>query len=121
VNGHDRIEELRVSIDALDRRIVALLAERTAVVRELTEFKQDEQTVRSPRRVEQVIAKVRGLADAQGLPPAIAEAVYRTLIAELTDLQLRRLAERRAGAGTPTAAASATPASAAPAAVNGAA
>ncbi|MGC0327351.1 isochorismate pyruvate lyase [Streptomyces sp. SAI-170] len=107
MSGTDRIEELRVSIDALDRRIVALLAERTAVVRELTEFKQDEQTVRSPQRVEQVIAKVRDLADAQGMPPAIAEAVYRTLIRELTDLQLRRLAERRAAA--------------APAAANGAA
>ncbi|PKW10908.1 isochorismate pyruvate lyase [Streptomyces sp. 1222.5] len=116
MNGHDRIEELRVSIDALDRQIVALLAERTAVVRELTEFKQDEQTVRSPRRVEQVIAEVRGLADAQGMPPGIAEAVYRTLIDELTNLQLRRLAERRAAAGTPTA-----PVPAASAAVNGAA
>ncbi|MFJ5774445.1 chorismate mutase [Streptomyces sp. NPDC093094] len=96
MSGPERIEELRVSIDALDRQIVALLAERTAVVRELTEFKNDEETVRSPRRVEQVIAKVRGLADAEGMPAAIAEAVYRTLIKELTDLQLRRLHERRA-------------------------
>jgi isochorismate pyruvate lyase len=104
VSGTDRIEELRVCIDALDRQIVALLAERTAVVRELTEFKQDEQTVRSPRRVEQVIARVRGLADEEGMPPAIAEAVYRTLIRELTDLQLRRLAERRAAAAPPAAA-----------------
>lgn len=96
MSGTDRIEELRVSIDALDRSIVALLAERTAVVRELTEFKHDEETVRSPRRVEQVIARVRALADAHGMPPAVAEAVYRTLIDELTVLQLRRLEERRA-------------------------
>jgi isochorismate pyruvate lyase len=65
------------------------------VVRELTEFKRDEETVRSPGRVEQVVAKVRGLAEEQGMPPAIAEATYRTLIAELTRMQLERLAERR--------------------------
>lgn len=94
--GRARIDELRGSIDVLDRRIVALLAERTQVVRELTEHKRDEETVRSPGRVEQVISKVRALADEQGLEPGIAEATYRTLIAELTDLQLRRLAERRA-------------------------
>ncbi|MFF2521908.1 chorismate mutase [Streptomyces liangshanensis] len=96
--GHARIDELRGSIDVLDRQIVRLLAERTGVVMELTEHKRDEQTVRSPGRVEQVIEKVRRLADEQGMPPGIAEATYRTLIKELTDLQMVRLAERRAAA-----------------------
>ncbi|MBM4794368.1 chorismate mutase [Streptomyces sioyaensis] len=104
MTGPERIDELRVAIDALDRQIIALLARRTAIVRELTEFKNDEEAVRSPGRVEQVIEKVRGLADEQGMPAGIAEAVYRTLIAELTDLQMERLAARRATAdraGTP--------------------
>ncbi|MFJ2404840.1 chorismate mutase [Streptomyces xanthochromogenes] len=98
VAGAERIDELRLSVDALDRQIVALLAQRTAVVRELTAFKKDEETVRSPGRVAQVIEKVRGLAVEEGMPPGIAERVYRTLITELTDLQMELLAERRAAA-----------------------
>ncbi|MGW5528004.1 chorismate mutase [Streptomyces xanthochromogenes] len=98
VAGAERIDELRLSVDALDRQIVALLAQRTAVVRELTTFKKDEETVRSPGRVAQVIEKVRGLAVEEGMPPGIAESVYRTLITELTDLQMELLAERRAAA-----------------------
>ncbi|MEK2488154.1 chorismate mutase [Kitasatospora purpeofusca] len=98
-----RIEELRLSVDALDRRIVGLLAERTAVVRELTGFKRDEETVRSPGRVEQVVAKVRGLADEHGMPPGIAEATYRTLIDELTGMQMVLLEERRAAAAAAAA------------------
>ncbi|MDI3405787.1 chorismate mutase [Streptomyces cavernicola] len=98
MTGAERIDELRGSIDGLDRQIVAMLAERTRVVRELTVHKRDEETVRSPGRVEQVIAKVRRLADESGMPPGIAEATYRTLIAELTELQLDLLAERRAAA-----------------------
>ncbi|MFJ4476043.1 chorismate mutase [Streptomyces xanthochromogenes] len=98
VAGAERIDELRLSVDALDRQIVALLAQRTAVVRELTAFKKDEETVRSPGRVAQVIEKVRGLAVEEGMPPGIAESVYRTLITELTDLQMELLAERRAAA-----------------------
>ncbi|MER7753313.1 chorismate mutase [Kitasatospora sp. NPDC097643] len=90
------IDELRLSIDALDRQIVALLAERTRVVRELTEYKRDEEQVRSTGRVEQVIDKVRGLAGEHGMPPGIAEATYRTLIDQLTRMQLDRLAERQA-------------------------
>ncbi|MFD7337588.1 chorismate mutase [Streptomyces violascens] len=98
MTGPERIDELRVSIDALDRQIIALLAQRTAVVRELTEFKNDEETVRSPGRVAQVIEKVRRFAADEGMPPGIAESVYRTLITELTDLQMSLLAERRAAA-----------------------
>ncbi|MFD7539079.1 chorismate mutase [Streptomyces sp. NPDC059819] len=94
-----RIDELRLSVDALDRQIVGLLAQRTLVVRELTAFKTDEETVRSPGRVAQVIEKVRSLAVEEGMPPGIAESVYRTLITELTDLQMELLAERRASAG----------------------
>ncbi|MFF3978587.1 chorismate mutase [Streptomyces sp. NPDC001828] len=96
--GAERIDELRLSIDALDRQIVALLAQRTVVVRELTAFKNDEETVRSPGRVAQVIEKVRRLAVEEGMPPGIAESVYRVLITELTDLQMELLAERRASA-----------------------
>ncbi|GAA4112432.1 chorismate mutase [Streptomyces hundungensis] len=97
--GAQRIDELRLSVDALDRQIVGLLAQRTLVVRELTAFKTDEETVRSPGRVAQVIEKVRSLAVEEGMPPGIAESVYRTLITELTDLQMKLLAERRASAG----------------------
>ncbi|MCA6095479.1 chorismate mutase [Streptomyces sp. SCA3-4] len=92
---HERIGELRVTIDTLDREIVRLLAERTTVVRTLTEFKRDEETVRSPGRVEEVVAKVRGLAEEFGMPPEIAEATYRTLIDQLTRMQMDRLAERQ--------------------------
>lgn len=94
----DRIDELRAIIDDVDRRLVALLAERTRTVRSLTEFKHDEETVRSPARVEAVVAKVRTLADEHGMPPGIAEATYRTLISELTALQLDRLAQRQRAA-----------------------
>ena len=93
-----RIADQRLLIDDLDRRIVALLAERTRVVRILTENKRDEAAVRSPDRVAAVVARVRALAEEHGMPPGIAEATYRTLIEELTQMQLVRLAERRAGA-----------------------
>ncbi|WP_240108453.1 chorismate mutase [Streptomyces sp. MUM 203J] len=96
--GDAAISELRRSIDVLDGRIVSLLAERTDVVRTLTEHKNDEVAVRSKGRVEEVVARVRALAEERGMPPGIAEATYRTLIDELTGLQLDRLAERREGA-----------------------
>ncbi|MEU7842833.1 chorismate mutase [Micromonospora sp. NPDC049114] len=95
-DGPARIAELRVAIDALDQRIIALLAERTRVVQELTAHKTDEATVRSPDRVRQVLDRVHDLAAQHGMPPEVAVGAYRALIDELTRMQLDMLAERRA-------------------------
>lgn len=90
---------MRVRIDELDDQIVRLLAERTAAVRVLTEHKSSEAAVRSPDRVHQVLQRVEALAGQHGMPPEIARETYRTLINQLTRMQMDRLAERQ---GTPT-------------------
>ncbi len=43
---------------------------------------------KSPARVEQVIAKVAGLAREQGASPQVAEAVYRAMIAAFIQAEL---------------------------------
>ncbi|GAB4102721.1 hypothetical protein GCM10028790_17390 [Micromonospora taraxaci] len=97
-DGPTRIAELRGVIDHLDQRIIALLAERTRVVQELTAHKTDEATVRSPDRVRQVLDRVSDLAVGNGMPPEVAVGTYRALIDELTRMQLDMLAARRAAA-----------------------
>ncbi|MGW3789439.1 chorismate mutase [Micromonospora chokoriensis] len=97
-DGPIRIAELRGVIDHLDQRIIALLAERTRVVQELTAHKTDEATVRSPDRVRQVLDRVSDLAVGNGMPPEVAVGTYRALIEELTRMQLDMLAARRAAA-----------------------
>ncbi|MFD9128882.1 chorismate mutase [Kitasatospora sp. NPDC059571] len=92
-----RIAELRLRIDALDEQLVAVLAERVSVVREVSRYKTDEASVKAPDRVEQVVAKVRALAAGHGLPADLVERLYRLLIAELTAVELACV-EERAGA-----------------------
>ena len=83
------LPEIRERIDALDRRIVALLAERERWVVAAGALKSDEAAVRAPDRVEQVIAKVRELAEGEGGSPEVVERTYRALIAAFIDLELR--------------------------------
>lgn len=82
------LEAMRERIDDIDRRIVALIAERQACVVAAGTLKQDEQAVRAPARVEQVIAKVRTLALDAGASPAVVEGTYRAMIAAFIDLEL---------------------------------
>lgn len=82
------IEQVREEIDALDRRIVQLLAERSGYVRQAARFKTDADAVRAPQRVEQVIAKVRALAAENGAPVEVVEQVYRAMINAFIDAEL---------------------------------
>ena len=67
MTGGRSLGQIRAGIDALDTEVVGLLAKRQELVRQAAAFKTDEDAVRAPDRVEQVIATVRGKATAAGL------------------------------------------------------
>lgn len=71
----------RQKIDALDARIVALLGERFAVVRQVAALKAEHgiHPVLTDR-VEEVVEHVRSTALREGFDPAIAEQLYRLLV-----------------------------------------
>jgi isochorismate pyruvate lyase len=76
---------LRAKNDALDARIVELLAERALCVRDATRFKRDAFQVAAPERQAAVFARVRSLAAAHEADfpalPDVVEAAYRVLVA----------------------------------------
>ena len=83
------LEEVRERIDQIDRAMVDLIAQRGDFVAQAARFKKDSADVRAPARVEQVIAKVRALADERGASAAVVEQVYRAMIAAFIEEELR--------------------------------
>lgn len=79
--GQHGLADLRAVIDRIDRDIVALLAERVQCLDEVIAVKtRDGLPAAIPERVEEVVAHVRAEADAVGLPPDLAEKLWRSLI-----------------------------------------
>ena len=72
--------EVRQGVDALDRALVRLLAERQRYMDAAARIKPDRSVVHDDVRIEDVVAKVLAAAGPAGLSPAIAEPVWRTLI-----------------------------------------
>lgn len=72
--------EVRTEIDALDREIVTLLADRLHYIGEAARIKASRDAVRDEPRVEDVIAKVRDAAARTGMNPAFIEPLYRELV-----------------------------------------
>jgi isochorismate pyruvate lyase len=72
--------EVRAGVDALDRALVALLAERQRYMDAAARIKPNRDAVHDRARIEDVVAKVLASAEAHHLSPDIAEPVWRLLI-----------------------------------------
>lgn len=75
------MEEVRAEIDRVDAALVALLAERTTYIDRASDLKPAlGLPARIEERVEEVVARVRARAEAEGLDADLAEALWRRLI-----------------------------------------
>ncbi|RTL50297.1 MAG: chorismate mutase [Bradyrhizobiaceae bacterium] len=80
-SGQHALSELRATIDRIDREIVTLLAERVRCLDKVVDVKTRENLPAAiPERVEEVVAHVRAQAHAAGMPPELAELLWRRLI-----------------------------------------
>ena len=74
------MEEVRTEIDRIDQALVDLIGERFTFVDRAWQFKQSPAEARVPWRIQQVIDRVRARAAEKGLPPELAEALWRQMI-----------------------------------------
>ena len=72
--------EVREGVDALDRALVQLVAERQRYMDAAARIKPDRGVVRDEARIEDVVAKVKAAAREAGLSEDIAEPVWRLMI-----------------------------------------
>lgn len=83
---------LRRRIDALDGRMVALLAERTRLIDRAAQIKlRHGLPALIESRVEEVVDNVRRLATEEGADPDLAEAVWRLMMVEFIGRETRVL------------------------------
>jgi isochorismate pyruvate lyase len=74
------MDEVRAEIDRLDSAILDLVAERFTYVDRAWQLKTHKAEAVLPWRIQQVIDRVRARAAEKGVPPEMAEALWRQMI-----------------------------------------
>ena len=87
----ENLVQAREQIDGIDQALIELIALRQFYVDQASRFKHSVQDVQSPELVEQVIAKVRAHAEAFGADPAVVEKLYREMIAQFIQRELKEI------------------------------
>jgi chorismate mutase len=83
---------IRAGIDDVDRRLVALLAERQRLVQQVVDYKRARHmAVVDRRREDEMIAAIAVTAEERGLDPRVAQQVLRTVIDGFTLLEVEEL------------------------------
>ncbi len=97
------LQEIRERLSELDRQVLALVAERQRLSREVAEAKRAEgKATRDYTREREVLLQARATADSLGVSPALAEQVMRLLIrgSLTTQERIRVVAGGRGGGKT---------------------
>ncbi|WBU56845.1 chorismate mutase [Paracoccus sediminicola] len=101
---HDDIPDmtaLRLRIDELDARLIALLAERSALIDRAARIKaRDGLPARIEARVEEVAGLARSRAREAGLDPNLAERIWRLMMEHFIAQEERYLRDGAAGAAS---------------------
>lgn len=74
------LSDVRTQIDRIDSKLLTLLLERSAYVQQAAAFKKNPAEVAAPERVAQILAAIENRAQALGLVPGLARAVWQTMI-----------------------------------------
>ncbi len=90
--ARQKLKEYRVFIDDLDRRIVALLNERTRVVEDIGRVKRSaEMPVYEPDREQQVFDNIRSVANDDPLAQQAVRRIFERIIEEMRMIQRLRM------------------------------
>jgi isochorismate pyruvate lyase len=89
------MSEVRTEIDRVDRALVDLIAERFGYVERAWQIKlANNEDANVPWRNQEVVDKVRARAGEQGLPPDLAEALWRQMIGWFIQYEEEKLRDK---------------------------
>ena len=90
----ESMEHVRTEIDLLDEQLIDLVAERFGYVDRAWQLKKNPEDATVPWRINEVIDKVRARAEDRGIPPQLAEALWRQMIGWFIEYEMENLENR---------------------------
>jgi isochorismate pyruvate lyase len=97
----ESMDQVRAEIDRIDDAILNLVAERFSYVDRAWQLKMGRESAVVPWRIQQVIDRMRAGAAERGIPPELAESLWRQMIGWFVQYEEEKLEQRqsRDGAG----------------------
>jgi isochorismate pyruvate lyase len=90
------LEELRQEVDAVDEKIVELIALRNAYIKQAAGFKHTVEEIKTDERIDDVLNHVRHKALSLGVSPNMVADIYKRMIDAMVETEIAELRNRGA-------------------------
>lgn len=81
------MQDLREELDLLDNKLIVLISKRFKLIEQAAIIKADESKIRDNERIENIISRLRGLAEENSISADIVEKLWRFIIELSIDLE----------------------------------
>ncbi|HOV14856.1 MAG TPA: GNAT family N-acetyltransferase, partial [Spirochaetota bacterium] len=90
IKEYHSLEEIRSEIDKIDKELITLLAKRSKYVESISKFKKDEESVKAPSRVKNMIIQRKKWAYENNLDMIFIENLYKTITSYFIEKEMNK-------------------------------
>ena len=89
-----KLEKIRVKLDKLDNKLLALIKNRTSLVNEVLKLKEFKKEIVDQKRIKFILNKIKGKSKKLKIDPKITNRIWKNIILSYIDYERRNFKKK---------------------------
>ncbi|MDB3943734.1 chorismate mutase [Candidatus Pelagibacter sp.] len=89
-----KLEKIRVKLDMLDNKLLALIKYRTSLVKEVIKLKEFKKEIVDQKRIKFILNKIKGKSKKLKIDPKITNRIWKNMILSYIDYERRNFKKK---------------------------
>jgi chorismate mutase len=89
-----KLEKIRIKLDKLDNKLLALIKNRTSLVKEVLKLKEFKKEIVDQKRIKFILNKIKGKSKKLKIDPKITNRIWKNMILSYIDYERRNFKKK---------------------------
>ena len=89
-----KLEKIRIKLDRLDNKLLALIKNRTSLVKEVLKLKEFKKEIVDQKRIKFILNKIKGISKKLNIDPKITNRIWKNMILSYIDYERRNFKKK---------------------------
>ncbi|MDB2680216.1 chorismate mutase [Candidatus Pelagibacter bacterium] len=89
-----KLEKIRIKLDRLDNKLLALIKYRTSLVKEVLKLKEFKKEIVDQKRIKFILNKIKGKSKKLKIDPKITNRIWKNMILSYIDYERRNFKKK---------------------------
>ena len=93
-NNKKKLDVIRIKLDKLDNKLLALIKYRTSLVRDVLKLKEFKKEIVDNKRINKIMNKIKVKSKKLGIDPKITDRIWKNMIWSYIDYERRNFKKK---------------------------